>query len=78
VVKVEGMFDPVTMLRTLSEADLQRAEEAAVAAAGGVTTPRASSIPGSDDAERLIMTPNVYGPSLLRRCAAQHSVARSH
>ncbi len=62
------MFDPVAMLRTLSEADLQRAEEAAVTAAGGVTTQRAS-IPGSADAERLIMTPNVYGASLPRHCA---------
>lgn len=71
------MFDPVTMLRTLSEADLQRAEEAAVAAAGGVATPTRASIPGSDDAERLIMTPNVYGACLGRQFRSVHAVARS-
>ena len=60
---VEGMFDPVTMLRTLSEADLQRAEEAAAekAAANGGSTPRAADASATDEAERLIMTPNVYG-----------------
>jgi hypothetical protein len=63
VVAVDGMFDPVSMLRTLSEADLERAEAAAserAAATGGNSSPRAAA----DEAERVLMTPNVYGTPL--------------
>ena len=66
------MFDLVTMLRSLSEADLQRAEEAAQAAAaerGSSGTPRVS-VSDTDAAERALMTPNVYGAPPQPRCAA--------
>lgn len=59
------MFDPVSMLRTLSEADLERTEAAAserAAATGGNSSPRAAA----DEAERVLMTPNVYGTPLPR------------
>lgn len=62
-----GLFDPVSLLRTLSEAELAKRGEDGGDAAAGSATPVAA--PPADQGataektafERAIMTPNVYG-----------------
>jgi hypothetical protein len=76
-VHVDGLFDPVSLLRTLSESDIAKRGEADAESPSGATstssaTAGAAVAPtpqefrpfmdaASATAERAIMTPNVYG-----------------
>jgi hypothetical protein len=72
-VRVDGLFDPVSLLRTLSDADLtKRDKEAEPGAAGATSSATAppsdarAALEASGAAERAIMNPNVYGARLQR------------